>query len=279
MTRREVFDIAVKHLESAGIESAKSDAGILLEYITGVTVNDLLVHPEEELPDDPADEYMSAVRKRMTRIPVQYITGRQEFMGLEFGVNENVLIPRFDTEVLAEEAIRLGLSRMKILDMCTGSGCILLSLLHYSHDCTGIGVDISEGALDTAKKNAAALGIDAEFILSDLFEGLDPDKLKFDLIISNPPYIASDVIPTLMSEVKDHEPHLALDGSPDGLKFYRRIVSESPSFLHKGGILLMEIGYDQGRAVRELMEKAGFGDVAVIKDLAGNDRVIKGHWE
>ncbi len=279
MTRREVFDRATELLRSAGIESAKSDAGILLEYITGVTVNDLLIHPEEELPNDPADEYMSAVRKRMTRIPVQYITGRQEFMGLEFGVNENVLIPRFDTEVLAEEAIRLGLSHMKILDMCTGSGCILLSLLHYSHDCTGIGVDISEGALDTAKKNAAALGIDAEFILSDLFEGLDSDKLKFDLIISNPPYIASDVIPTLMSEVKDHEPHLALDGSPDGLKFYRRIVSESPSFLHKGGILLMEIGYDQGEAVSGLMEKSGFGDVAVIKDLAGNDRVIKGHWE
>ena len=276
MTVREATDIAKTGLLDAGIEDAESDSRILLEYITGVTVSDLLTHPEKEMSEEDMSRFKAAVDKRITHIPVQYITGKQEFMGLEFAVDENVLIPRFDTEVLVEEAMRIGLSHMNILDMCTGSGCILLSLLHYSHDCTGTGVDISPEALRVAKANADRLGIEADFIQSDLFMGLNPDKLKYDLIISNPPYIPAGVIPTLMEEVRDHEPHLALDGSADGLFFYRRIISESPAFLHKGGSLMFEIGFDQAANVSALMEENGFAEVSVVKDLSGNDRVVKG---
>ena len=276
MTRKEASDRASGLMKEAGIADHLSDARILLEYITGVTTNDLLTHPEIEITDEQAAGYMDAVNKRLAHIPVQHITGKQEFMGLEFEVNENVLIPRFDTEILVEEAMRLGLSHMNILDMCTGSGCILLSLLHFSHNCKGMGADISPEALKVAAANADRLGIEAEFVLSDLFAGLDPDKLRFDLIISNPPYIRTDVIQTLMEEVRDHEPHLALDGSADGLKFYRRIISEAPAFLHKGGMLMFEIGFDQGIDVSRLMSEAGFADVAVIKDLSGNDRVVRG---
>ena len=276
MTVREATDIAKTGLLDAGIEDAESDSRILLEYITGVTVSDLLTHPEKEMSEEDVSRFKAAVDKRITHIPVQHITGRQEFMGLEFAVDENVLIPRFDTEVLVEEAMRIGLSHMNILDMCTGSGCILLSLLHYSHDCTGTGVDISPEALRVAKANADRLGIEADFIQSDLFKGLDSNKLKYDLIISNPPYIPSGVIPTLMEEVRDHEPHLALDGSADGLSFYRRIISEAPAFLHKGGSLMFEIGFDQAADVSALMEENGFAEVTVVKDLSGNDRVVKG---
>jgi len=276
VTVREATDIAKTGLLDAGIEDAESDSRILLEYITGVTVSDLLTHPEKEMSEEDVSRFKAAVDKRITHIPVQHITGRQEFMGLEFAVDENVLIPRFDTEVLVEEAMRIGLSHMNILDMCTGSGCILLSLLHYSHDCTGTGVDISPEALRVAKANADRLGIEADFIQSDLFKGLDSNKLKYDLIISNPPYIPSGVIPTLMEEVRDHEPHLALDGSADGLSFYRRIISEAPAFLHKGGSLMFEIGFDQAADVSALMEENGFAEVTVVKDLSGNDRVVKG---
>ena len=160
-----------------------------------------------------------------------------------------------------------------ILDMCTGSGCILLSLLHYSNNCTGVGVDISEAALTVAKTNCEALGLNASFLQSDLFEKVEG---TYDIIVSNPPYIRSDVIPTLMEEVKGHEPMLALDGMEDGLYFYRKIVKESKKFLNGGGMLFFEIGYDQGAQVSEMMKLAGYCEVKVVKDLAGLDRVVIG---
>ncbi len=278
MTRKEAVNLAAARLNEAGLSDAGTDSRILFEYITGVTANELFLHPEAEISAEDEVKYTEAVDIRLTHVPVQHITGRQEFMGLEFTVNENVLIPRFDTEVLVEEAMKQGLSHMNILDMCTGSGCILLSLMHYSHDCTGTGVDISEEALAVARLNSERLGIPVRLIRSDLFEKLNSEELKYDLIISNPPYIPTDVIPTLMEEVRDHEPVSALDGSPDGLIFYRRIVSESPEFLHKGGMLMFEIGYDQAGSVSGLMDKAGFEDVTVVKDLSGNDRVVSGIW-
>lgn len=278
MTRKEAVNLASARLRDAGLPDAGTDSRILFEYITGVTANELFLHPEALISAEEEAGYMEVIEKRLTHVPVQLITGRQEFMGLEFEVDENVLIPRFDTEVLVEEAMRYGLSHMNILDMCTGSGCILLSLMHYSHDCTGVGVDISEDALRTARANSDRLGIPVQLVRSDLFERLDPGELKYDLIISNPPYIPTGVIPTLMEEVRDHEPILALDGSPDGLEFYRRIVSESPAFLNPDGMLMFEIGYDQADAVSGLMDKAGFADVTVIKDLSGNDRVVTGRW-
>ena len=279
MTIMEVCRAMADKLASAGIEDSQSDSKILFEYITGVTANELYLNPDKELDNESVNKCMAAVNKRIDHIPVQHITGRQEFMGLEFAVNEHVLIPRFDTEVLVEEAMRIELSHLRILDMCTGSGCILLSLLHYSHDCEGVGVDISPEALEVARMNADRLGIDAEFVLSDLFDGLKDNKLTYDLIISNPPYIPTDVIPTLMEEVKEHEPILALDGSADGLDYYRRIISESPAFITKGGNLMFEIGYDQGEAVSGLMRDAGYSDVEVVKDLSGLDRVVRGRWE
>ena len=214
------------------------------------------------------------LEKRSAHIPLQQIIGRQSFMGLDFYVDENVLIPRQDTELLVEEALQELHDGMRILDMCTGSGCILLSLLKYSNDCEGIGADISEEALKVAERTRVQLGLEnAAFIRSDLFEAVEG---KFDLLVSNPPYICSDVIDTLMPEVREHEPRQALDGSADGLHFYRRILADCRAYLKPGGMLLFEIGYDQGEAVKRLMEENGFLEVEVKKDYGGLDRVVLG---
>ena len=197
-------------------------------------------------------------------------------MGLEFDVNEHVLIPRQDTEILVEEALRELRDGMDILDMCTGSGCILISLLRYSNDCTGLGVDISEEALAVAEGNARKLlapDCQARFIKSDLFGEVDG---MYDMIVSNPPYIPSGVIDSLMPEVREHEPLGALDGREDGLWFYRRITGECRKYLKPGGMLFYEIGYDQGASVSEILSGEGFGEIQVTKDYAGLDRVVSG---
>ena len=203
-------------------------------------------------------------------------------MGLTFKVNEHTLIPRQDTEILVEEAMRHLSDGMRILDMCTGSGCILLSLLKYSNECEGIGIDISGKALAVARENASHLQLDASFLEGDLFTPLadfvsekTTDRL-FDMIVSNPPYIETAVIDTLMPEVREHEPVLALDGMEDGLHFYRRIVSEAPAHMRKGAYLFFEIGCEQGEAVKTLMQEGGFEQVEILKDYAGLDRVVYG---
>ena len=273
MNRKEAYEFGIKTLTEAGIGEAKSDTLLLLEGICHVTRNDVLVHGEVELDEDLVTVYKDALQKRCTHIPLQHITGVQNFMGLDFTVNEHVLIPRFDTEILVEEVMKFLHDGFSILDMCTGSGCILLSLLKYSNDCQGLGVDISTDALAVANTNKEKLGIEASFIESNLFEQVTG---KYDIIVSNPPYIRSDVIPTLMEEVRDHEPLLALDGTEDGLFFYRKIVAESPDYLNGGGMLFFEIGYDQAEDVSRLMEEAGYKDVTVVKDFAGLDRVVYG---
>lgn len=283
MTRKECLEHITLRLSAEGIADAASDAALLMEYIAGISKNDIYIHPEQEVTEEAFERLETAVSQRLTHIPLQHITGVQEFMGLEFIVNEDVLIPRFDTETLVEEILRLGLSGIRILDMCTGSGCILLSLLHYMHDCKGTGIDISDKALKVAASNAEKLGIDADFICGDLFDALKAEdrmenKLKYDLIVSNPPYIRTDVIPTLESEVKDHEPYIALDGSADGLDYYRRITDEAIDFLNRGGLLYFETGFDQGEAVSAIMREKGYKDIEVYKDLSGNDRVVKGEW-
>jgi len=273
MNRKEAYELGITRLTEAGIEEAKSDTLLLLDGICHVTRNDILLHGEEVLDDSLMQAFNEALTKRCTRVPVQYITGVQNFMGLDFMVNENVLIPRFDTEILVEEVMKNLHDGFSILDMCTGSGCILLSLLQYSNDCVGVGVDISEDALTVAKSNCEKLGLSASFIQSDLFTNVSG---KYDIIVSNPPYIRSDVIPTLMEEVKGHEPMLALDGMEDGLYFYRKIVEESHDYLNGGGMLFFEIGYDQGEDVSHLMKEAGYKEVQVVKDYAGLDRVVFG---
>mgnify|MGYP000249109924 CR=1 FL=1 len=223
--------------------------------------------------DDLLKEYELAIKKRAEHIPLQYIVGETEFMGLKFKVNSNVLIPRQDTETLVEEALKTVKPGMKVLDMCTGSGCIIISILHNVEGVKGYAVDISKQAVNVAKENAKLNEVPVLFERSDLFEMVTE---KFDVIVSNPPYIPTDVIPQLMPEVQVFEPIEALDGKEDGLYFYRKIVEQSKDYLNCGGSLMFEIGYDQGKDVSKMMTDAGFSNVCVKKDLAGNDRVATG---
>ena len=196
-------------------------------------------------------------------------------MGYPFLVNDHVLIPRQDTETLVEEALKISYTGMKMLDMCTGSGCILFSMLKMKPGSEGTGCDISEEALKVAEANRKRLEVNAKLIQSDLFEHIEG---TYDMIVSNPPYIRTAVIAELQDEVRLHDPWIALDGKEDGLFFYRKIVRESGRYLRKGGTLLFEIGHDQGEAVSELMKAEGYSDVKVKKDLAGLDRVVIGMY-
>ena len=272
----------VSQLEEAGVQEAQLDARLLLEHVCGTDRQFLLAHGETQITDRQCQEYKEVIQKRKCHIPLQHITGSQEFMGLEFQVNSDVLIPRQDTEVLVEEVLRFLHDGMRILDLCTGSGCILLSLLHYSNDCEGVGTDISVPALRLAQQNGERLNLQqregrsfAEFLESDLFAKVEG---FFDIIVSNPPYIESEVIETLMEEVRSHEPVLALDGGRDGLFFYRKIVEEAKYYLKRGGQLFLEIGYNQAQSVMELLKKAGFWEIMLVQDFAGNDRVVYGTW-
>lgn len=273
MNYREAYEYGVANLTEAKIDEANLDARLLLEFVCGTNRNDLYVHGDREVEHDEFERYLLLIKERQKHVPLQHLTGEQDFMGLTFQVNEHVLIPRQDTEVLVEEVLLHLHDGMRILDMCTGSGCILLSLLKYSNDCEGVGADVSEEALAVAKRNRERIGIDAKFIKSNLFENVEG---KFDLIVSNPPYIESEIVGTLMEEVKDYEPHLALDGGADGLDFYREITTEAKKYLCRGGMLFFEIGYNQAQAVSELLKDAGYIEVEVKKDLAGLDRVVCG---
>lgn len=287
MTYKECYVQGMKRLESADVPEAALDARLLLEAICGTDRNALLVHGDREISAEQVTAYEETIDKRAKRIPLQHILGYQEFMGFDFEVNEHVLIPRQDTEVLVERALGV-LSAMKksldkdlkVLDMCTGSGCILISLLKMCSDLTGVGVDISTEALAVAKRNGNS-------VLGDVFQGEETDRLRwicsdmftevegeYDVITSNPPYIPSKVIEGLMPEVKDHEPMKALDGMEDGLFFYRQIAKEAPKHLTNQGHLFLEIGHDQGESVSELLREQAFSKVEVIKDYAGLDRVI-----
>ena len=197
-------------------------------------------------------------------------------MGLDFYVNEHVLIPRPDTELLVEEAMLCISDGMRVLDLCTGSGCILLSLMHYKNGIEGVASDISAEALAVAGQNAERLGLAGQirFLESDLFEGLE-GMGAFDAILSNPPYIPSADIATLMPEVREHEPGIALDGHEDGLYFYRRIIKDALPYLKLSGVLLLEIGYDQAEAVTGLLRETGYTRIEVKQDYGGHDRVVK----
>lgn len=273
MTYKELYDKGVAWLEEAQIEGAGLDARLLLEEICGTNRNDLLVHGDNEITERQQECYVNYIEQRKKHVPLQHILGYQEFMGLRFRVTGDVLIPRQDTETLVEEVMRNLHDGMHILDMCTGSGCILLSLLRYSNDCVGTGCDISEKALGIARENARLLGLEAEFIQSDLFEKV---KGKYEILVSNPPYIASGEIPSLMEEVREHDPRQALDGGEDGLFFYREIIQGAGEHLYPGGMLFFEIGYDQGETVSGYMRQAGYKEVIVCKDLSGLDRVVSG---
>lgn len=275
MEYKKLYEWGQQRLKKAEIAEASLDARLLLEWVCGTDRNTLLVHGDRVVSEKEQRLYENYIEKRAGRIPLQHITGEQEFMGLPFKVNEDVLIPRQDTEILVEEVLRNLHDGMSILDMCTGSGCILLSLLKYSNDCSGIGVDISEKALAVATENSKRLELEATFLQSNLFEKVEG---KFDILVSNPPYIPSDVIPTLMEEVRSHEPMQALDGRKDGLYFYREIVRQAGEHLNRGGQLFFEIGCEQAEDVTEIMEKAGYKEVQVVQDFAGLNRVVYGMY-
>lgn len=273
---KKLYENGIEILNRAGIAEAKLDARLLLEYACQTDHSVLFAHPEREISEKEYDNYIGLIERRAKREPVAYILGNWDFMGLNFKVNSNVLIPEQDTEVLVEEAMRYTEDGFKVLDLCTGSGCIALSLLNYTNDTRAVCTDISGEALDVAKENAESLRLSdrVTFVKTDLFPG--EDMGKFDIIVSNPPYIATKVIETLAPEVKDYEPRLALDGSEDGLLFYRRIVDSVQKYLFSSGYLFLEIGYDQGKALTDMLKENGhFHDIEVIRDYAGNDRVVR----
>lgn len=256
---------------------AQLDARLLLEHVCGTDLQTLLVDGERLVSEADAALYRELVLRRKNREPLAYILGERDFMGLTFEVNSDVLIPEQDTENLIEEIMKETHDSDRILDLCTGSGCILLSLLNYSNGTTGVGTDLSEKAIAVASRNAERLGLSdrTELRCGDLFEPIRPDE-RFDIIVSNPPYIRSGIIEQLAPEVSVHEPRMALDGGDDGLFFYRRIIPEAARHLVTGGILFLEIGYDQADAVKSLMRESGYYDVRSIKDYGGNDRIVCG---
>ncbi len=262
-----------RRLAEAGIEQPQTESWFLMEAFCGIDRNFYYLHNQEEMPDEQFVRYEQMTDTRCSHVPLQYLTGSQEFMGLEFEVNPHVLIPRQDTEVLVEAVLERLEAGMQVLDLCTGSGCIAVSLKHYRPDCCVTASDVSEQALETAKENGKKNQADITWIHSDLFEKIQG---SFDVIVSNPPYIPTAVIETLMPEVREHEPMSALDGAEDGLYFYRKITEESVGYLKDGGFLCYEIGHDQGDSVSAIMEEAGYKKVCVIRDLAGLDRVAIG---
>lgn len=279
---REAWEYGTDKLRAAGIQEAELDSWYLLEWAAGISKARYYMDTEKKLGDAEQEKYLEGLRKREQRIPLQHITGEQEFMGLTFRVDEHVLIPRQDTEVLVEEGLKRICPKKRVLDMCTGSGCIIISLEQLSKkdysgwQCSFTGVDISEKAISKAKENARLHKAEVSFLQSDLFEKVEG---TYDMIISNPPYIRTSVIEELEEEVKVHDPFLALDGKEDGLYFYRRIIDEGRKFLAKGGWLLFEIGHDQKRAVCSLMEEAGYSEISSKKDLAGLDRVVMARYD
>lgn len=280
MTAQEWLRYAADRLEMTQIADAGSDAWILLSHVTGMSRMDYSLNRNRILDPEESARLNEVLQKREMHIPVQQITGEAWFMGYPFRVNEHVLIPRMDTETLVEAVLkRISLvpeeknGTRKVLDLCTGSGCILLSLLKEAPWLSGTGADVSPEALAVARYNAAALETEARFIESNLWENIDG---QYQIIVSNPPYIVRDVIPTLDAEVKDHEPVLALDGGEDGLDFYRRIIADAHLYLAPKGLLAFEIGYDQGEALAALFKEADYRNIEILKDLAGLDRVALG---
>ncbi len=356
MTYREVYNKGVEQLKAAGVAEAELDARLMLEFVCHTDRNYMLTYGDERVTNELEEIYVNYIQERCKRIPMQYILNEAEFMGLSFYVNQDVLIPRQDTECLVEEAMKEVHDGMSVLDMCAGSGCIIISLMKYKNDIRGVAVDISDKALGVARHNSLTHGVTEQLRLveSDLFQngeeirralsfltegdGLEttsraklsgesevrdisglvngseirdisglvngsevrdisglvngsekqgmtnsPNKSegqddRFDCIISNPPYIKSDIIDKLAPEVKDNEPLIALDGTADGLYFYREIAKEAPNFLVSGGMLFFEIGFDQGTDVMNILIEHGYTDVKVTKDLAGLDRVVSARY-
>lgn len=295
MTLQQLLTEGTGQLARAGDSEAGLDARrLLLEAFRTDTVH-FLMNRMEQLPQNEGvaqaiADYREMIKKRCQRKPIQYILGNQEFMGLTFRVNRHVLIPRQDTEILVERVLteqaspRQAGQGKRVLDLCTGSGCIAISLMAKGGFCQVVATDISSQALLVARENAKRIlgeaqgeGMGLVFCQGDLFQAL-PSGLAFDILVSNPPYIPTQMIKGLQPEVRDYEPVMALDGAEDGLEFYRRIASEAEAWLKPGASVYLEIGYDQGEAVLGLLKEQGYGNIEIIKDFSGLDRVVRADY-
>ncbi len=294
MTASELLKEGITVLRKKGVPDAEVDAKELLLAAFHWNAQEWLLRLSEPAPEDSVQAYRELLNKRAERIPLQHLLGEAWFFGYRFFVNSDVLIPRFDTEILVEETLKamkeceahqLGEEEQTgaaahpgenaLLDLCTGSGCIAISLKKERQEWTVSASDFSSAALFVAKKNSEMNQAEIRLIESDLFENIQG---RFQVIVSNPPYIDAEEMETLEPEVRDHDPKMALFGGTDGLDFYRKIIEIAPDFLEKNGRLLFEIGDEQGKAVSEMMAARGFSDVRVIQDLSGRDRVVRGTW-
>lgn len=287
---KELKQIGESDLKKAGCMDPKIDADLIMQFLLSLNKQQLFIQSATLLDEKSCEEYFKLINLRAEGRPVQYIIGEQEFMGISFKVNQDVLIPRQDTETLVEEVIREIKSRMQhkkvpvgeyqILDLCCGSGAIGISLCKYLTNVKVTASDISDKAIAIAKENAENAGVSKsmKFVESDIFSSLKkgPDAMKFHIIVSNPPYIESDVIPTLQKEIRKYEPMIALDGGENGLDYYQRIIAGSPALLKPNGMLFLEIGHNQGEEVCRLLGGSGkFEKIEILKDLADHDRVVK----
>lgn len=287
MTWQALMKEELERLRQADIPEADSDIRLFAMDVAGCTYSTLILRMAEEAIEEQAQKLHAYVTERMTHKPCQYILGTQNFMGMEFEVAPNVLIPRPETELLVEQACeklktlrekkmeQTGDGRLRVLDMCCGSGCIGISVAKLVPDVSVDLADISDAAIALTKKNRERLQADCTVIQTDLFAQIDG---KYDMIISNPPYIRTDEIPKLMAEVRDFEPHLALDGKADGLYFYDKIIREAREYLYEDGYILFEIGQDQLDAVRGLLVETGYVDIEGMKDYAGLDRIVAARY-
>ena len=288
---RDLYEEGKRILEEVPLADAALDARLLLEEVCGTDLQTLLVYPGTQVSDADCARYRSFIERRRLREPAAMILGTWDFMGLTFRVTKDTLIPEQDTEVLVETALSCcqnfpgrgkesssGKAPLRILDLCTGTGCILLSLLHFLPEAEGIGTDLSGEALLIASENAGRLGLEdrSRFFQGDLWEALPDPGERFDLIVSNPPYVPTDVIPTLAPEVRCGEPLIALDGGADGLAFYRRIFKRAPEHLSGEGLILVEAGFEEAAAIRALMEESGLCVLRTVKDYGGLERVVAG---
>lgn len=276
MTIRQAVNWGTQMLKDNGIDNAEHDSFELLSAINGMTRTFYLINGDSLLSEENFLMFEEYIEQRASHIPLQHILGKTWFYGYEYMVNSDVLIPRQDTEILVGEVTKVTRSGDYILDMCTGSGCIGITLAKKFPECRVLGVDVSEKALNVAQSNKHNLEAEnIDFMRSDLFEELNHD-ITFNTIVSNPPYIPTKVIEGLQEEVRLHDPILALDGMEDGLMFYRKITAQAGDFLETDGYLCYEIGAEQAADVSDIMKKAGFKDITVVKDLAGFDRVVMG---
>lgn len=278
LTYRQMCHNGAAILADAGITDAEYDSFALLEYITGMDRTAYILNGSKSVPGDITERYDAVIDRRSSHIPLQHITGQAWFYGRGFNVNSDVLVPRQDTEVLVSEALKVINAKDSVLDMCTGSGCIIITLALEKKLGRALGADISEAALKVASGNREKLGADdVTFVKSNIFSDINVnDDELFDVIVSNPPYIATGEIETLTEEVRIHDPYIALDGLEDGLHFYREITQQSMNYIKSGGWLLYEIGCTQAHDVSDIMSEYGYSNIKVIKDLAGLDRVVMG---